>query len=134
MNKLWFNFGTGKQFRYLAIHDICRNIDVSRRTALPVFHALTGCDQRSFLASIGKKSAYDKWTNHPEVTRTLCNLGEAPDTLASDDIKVIEAFIFNLYSSICPSIEVDNSYLHRKLEASMHYHQRRLLPLNISSE
>ena len=82
---------------------------MSRRTALPVFHALTGCDQTSFLANIGKKSAYDKWTNHPEVTRTLCNLGEAPDTLALDDIKVIEAFIVNLYSSICPFIEVDKA-------------------------
>ena len=43
------------------------------------------------------------------MTRTLCNLEEAPDTLALADIKVIEAFIVNLYSSICPFIEVDKA-------------------------
>ena len=46
--ELWLAFGTGKQFRYLPIHDIVRSLGPERSLALPVFHALTGCDTVSF--------------------------------------------------------------------------------------
>jgi hypothetical protein len=39
-------FGTGKHFRYLAVHDIARALGHERSKALPLalFHAMTGCD------------------------------------------------------------------------------------------
>lgn len=44
INELWMAFGTGKHFRYLAVHDIARALGHERSKALPLFHAMTGCD------------------------------------------------------------------------------------------
>ena len=44
ITELWLAFGTGKHFRYLAIHDIASILGRERSKALPLFHAMTGCD------------------------------------------------------------------------------------------
>jgi hypothetical protein len=42
--ELWIAFGTGKHFRYLAVHDIAKTLGHEKCKALPLFHAMTGCD------------------------------------------------------------------------------------------
>lgn len=42
--ELWMAFGTGKNFRYVAVHDIARALGQEKSKALPLFHAVTGCD------------------------------------------------------------------------------------------
>ena len=42
--ELWTSFGTGKHFRYIAIHDIASKLGPDKCKALPVFNAITGCD------------------------------------------------------------------------------------------
>lgn len=44
VDELWLSFGTGKHFRYLAIHEIASKLGKERCIALPLFHAMTGCD------------------------------------------------------------------------------------------
>ena len=44
---MWIAFGVGKQFRYIAIHDIVSALGDEKSQVLHVFHALTGCDQTS---------------------------------------------------------------------------------------
>ena len=41
---LWIAFGTGKNFRYIPVHDIAKAIGPRKSQALPMFHAHTGCD------------------------------------------------------------------------------------------
>lgn len=43
-DELWVAFGVGKHFRYLPIHDIATKLGIDRCKALPLFHAMTGCD------------------------------------------------------------------------------------------
>ena len=91
---------------------------------------------RSLLAP-AKISAYDKWKNHLEVTTSLWNLMEARDSVAPEDIKVIEAFIVNLYSSIklCPSWRLTRLiFADRCLEALTYCHPERLPLSNTSSK
>ena len=57
-DELWLAFGTGKSFRYLAAHEISATLGPEKARALPVFHALTGCDTVSSFAGHGKKTAW----------------------------------------------------------------------------
>ena len=50
--------GTGKCLRYLAAHEISAAHGPEKARALPVFHALTGCDTVSSFAGQGKKTAW----------------------------------------------------------------------------
>ena len=49
-DELWLAFGTGKSFRYVAAHEISGGLGPEKPCALPVFHALTGCDTVSSFA------------------------------------------------------------------------------------
>ena len=50
--ELWIAFETGKQFRYLA----ARSIAPKKAKALPLFHALIGCDTVSSFIRHSKKT------------------------------------------------------------------------------
>ena len=69
-DELWLAFGTGKSFRYLAAHKIAAGLGPEKAQALPMFHALTGCDTVSSFAGHGKKTAWTIWTVLPELRRT----------------------------------------------------------------
>jgi len=56
-DKLWLAFGAGRSFRYLAAHEIEAGLGRGKACALPMFHALTGCDTISSFARRGKKTA-----------------------------------------------------------------------------
>ena len=43
-------------------------LGVQKCHALPIFHALTGCDVMSSFSGKGKKSAWQAWSAFPEVT------------------------------------------------------------------
>ncbi|KAL8585219.1 hypothetical protein ACOMHN_013234 [Nucella lapillus] len=49
-DKLWLAFGTGQSFLYLAAHEIAAGLGREKARALPMFHALTGCDTVSSFA------------------------------------------------------------------------------------
>ena len=59
MNKqeLWIAFGTGRNLRYIPIHEIVAFIGPSKSQALPMFYAYTGCDSVSSFSTKGKKTA-----------------------------------------------------------------------------
>ena len=52
----WVVFGVGKHLRYLAIHNIVRQLGPQRAKVLTMFHAIDGCDSFSFFAGKPKKS------------------------------------------------------------------------------
>jgi len=45
--------------RHLAAHEIARKIGQQKAKALPLFHAITGCDTVSFFGGKGKRTAWD---------------------------------------------------------------------------
>ena len=44
VEQLWIAFGTGKDFRYIPIHEIASALCPQMATGLLFFHAFTGCD------------------------------------------------------------------------------------------
>ncbi len=90
---MWLVFGTGKNFRYLSAHQIAASLGPEKSIALPMFHALTGCDTVSGFVGHGKKSAWSTWNSFPELTDALLELAHAPTEVTEQTLKVIERFI-----------------------------------------
>ncbi len=96
--ELWLAFGTGKHYRYIAAHEIAAFLGPLKSKALPMFHALTGCDTTSGFASKGKKSAWDTWSVFPVLTDALLALASAPPHIPDECLAEIERFVVLLYS------------------------------------
>ena len=66
--EIWIAFGTRRNFRYIAAHDIVKSFGAEKAYVLPVFHTFTGCDRLSAFHSSGKKTAWDAWLAYDDVT------------------------------------------------------------------
>ncbi|KAL7373171.1 hypothetical protein ABVT39_000586 [Epinephelus coioides] len=55
--EMWIALGSGTSLRYIGVHEVPKKLDPSTCAALPLFHALTGCDTVSAFAGRGKKKA-----------------------------------------------------------------------------
>ena len=53
---LWLHFGTAHNPKFIAVHEVYHSLGPIITSALPAFHALSGCDQVSPLNGFGKKS------------------------------------------------------------------------------
>ena len=107
--ELWLAFGTGKSFHYLAAHEIAASLGLERACALPMFHALTGCDTVSSFAGHGKKAAWSTWKSLPEMTDALLMLQEAPIEVPENAITIIERFVVLLFDKTSTCTKVDNA-------------------------
>jgi len=58
VQELWVHFGVGKSVPLLAIHEISQLLGNDKCIALPMFHALTGCDTVSCFNGKGKQTAW----------------------------------------------------------------------------
>jgi len=114
-DKLWVAFGTGQSFRYLAAHEITAGLGRENARALPMFHALTGCDTVSSFATRGKKTAWTVWTVLPELTEALLLLSSAPRDIPDDATRIIERFVILLYDRTSKCTDIDKA--RRKLFA-----------------
>lgn len=112
VDEFWIAYGTGKHFRYLAIHTIARRLGVQKAKALPFFHALTGCDTVSFLAGKGKKTAWDVWNVFPEVTDIFVELSSVPQEVSDDNLLLIERFFVLLYDRTSTVMKVNSMRQH----------------------
>ena len=97
LEELWIAFGTGKDFRYLAIHEIVKGIGNDRSLVLGVFHAFTGCDTVSAFVGKGKKTAWDNWTMYQDVPTAFLLLSHSPDSVDDEIMQLIERFVVLLY-------------------------------------
>ena len=104
--ELWLAFGTSKHFRYIAAHKIANRLGSEKSQALPMFHALTGCDTVSSFVGHGKKTAWNTWSVLPELTGALVQLSCAPSDIPEDVMLTIERFVILLYdrTSTCTDI------------------------------
>ena len=71
IGNLWIAFGTGKDFRYIPVHELARSIGPDMANGLPFNHALSDCDTTSQFANHGKKSAWATCTTWPTYTSPL---------------------------------------------------------------
>ena len=101
---IWVAFGMGKNFRFYSINDICSSLGEAKSRALPVFHALTGCDTVSAFKGKGKKSTWQAWKSYEDITDTFVYLADHPFEhlhVDSDHFKKIERLTVIMYDRTC---------------------------------
>ena len=109
---LWIAFGVGKNFKFYSVNSICATIGEPRSQALPVFHALTGCDTTSAFRGKGKKLAWQAWQVYEDVTETFRYLASHPFEYLSTDsahFQKIERFTVILYDKTSPLSSVNEA-------------------------
>ena len=77
----WVGFGAGTHLRYIPVHTICDTLGPQVSSALPAFHAFTGCDTVSCFRGKGKKTAMETWNCFPEVTGIFLELSHTPEKI-----------------------------------------------------
>ena len=107
--ELWLAFGTSKHFRYIAAHKIANRLGSEKSQALPMFHALTGCDTVSSFVGHGKKTAWNTWSVLPELTGALVQLSCAPSDIPEDVMLTIERFVILLYDRTSTCIDINKA-------------------------
>ena len=106
LQQLWIAFGTGKSFRYLAIHEIAAAIGPQKALALPMFHALTGCDT---VSAFKKKTAWVTWNSFPELTEALLTLSFTPPSIPEETMRVVERFVILMYDKTSRCSDIDKA-------------------------
>ena len=100
-----------EKLRDIPIHDICSDLGPSRSMALPLFHAITGCDTISHFLGGGKKTAGASWQNTPGLTETLLALTNTSScfSLGSLHMQKLERFVVITYSRGCGLAKVNEA-------------------------
>ena len=104
--KIYVQFGVGEHKRIFNVHNIRQEIGTQKALALPVFHAFTGCDTGSSFKSVGKKTAWERWTTYQDVTKAFHDLRTGPDMIDYETLNLLERFVVLLYdkTSGCKSV------------------------------
>lgn len=97
--ELWFRTGVKDRTRFIPIHSLSSKLGDSICTALPAFHAMTGCDTTSAISGVGKQKAWKVLHNSPLHQRNLAQLGREP-VPNKETLDACEAFICSLYISL----------------------------------
>lgn len=108
LTHLWIAFGMGKSFHYIAVHEIASSIGPLKCRALPVFHAITGCDVVSAFRGRGKKTAWDIWRVYPEVTGAFLQM-LVPGSVDEQVMDIIQRFVVLLYDKTSDIMRVNEA-------------------------
>ena len=77
--------------------------------ALPMFHALTGCDTVSAVASHGKRAAWITWNSFPELTEALLSSSFTPHSIPEKTMNIIERFVILMYDKTSRWTDIDKA-------------------------
>ena len=109
ISELWIEFGIGKHYRFIPAHLVALSMGPERASALPFFHALTGCDTTSAFCGIGKKTAWDAWEIFPQVITVFSSLSKNLCEIDHSLLDKLEHFVVLLYSKTCEAERVNEA-------------------------
>ena len=108
--EMWVEYGVGKNKRFVSVHSIASSIGPFKCRALPLFHAITGCDTVSAFKHKGKKTAWDTWKVYPDLTPALLSLMDEPavlDDSSSNCFAIIERFVILMYNRTSEAFDIN---------------------------
>ena len=120
--KIWLAFGTGKSLRFISAHDIATALGPEKCNALPMCHALTGCDTVSAFAGRGKRTAWAVWESFPELTDALSEVNHEQTDITESCMSIIARFVILMYdrTSTCSDINTARKKLFAKNQFRLH--------------
>ena len=105
-------FGMGKNFQLLSVNTICEYLGKQKSSALPFFHAFTGCDTTSAFLGKGKKSAWEAWKAYPEATEAFRFVNDSPFLpleINTPVFDVLQRFVVILYDRTNLAIDMNTA-------------------------
>ena len=97
IQELWFHTGTGRNRRFIPVHEAVEKVGPDVCNLLPAMHALRGCDSTSNLNGIGKKGGFTTLKKHKDVLVGPKNLGTDCTVISDETLTVCFKFINLLY-------------------------------------
>ena len=95
--RLLFDTGLGNNRRLIDVCKVLSNLGHDVASALPAFHAFTGCDTVSAFVSKGKKRPFKLLQNSQQHTETFQLLGQSADSLPDEVMQGLEDFVCCMY-------------------------------------
>ena len=108
LEEIWIHFGVGKNTRFIPIHEIFKTLGPSKSVVLPLFHALTDCDQTSSFSGRSKKTCWSVWKSFDELTEWFLKIQNDPNALL-DSIATIEQFVVLIYDKTSSCMTVNEA-------------------------
>ena len=109
---IWVAFGVGKNYRLYSINALSTSLGTKSLQALPMHHAISGCDTASTFWGKGKKSLWQAWKAFEEVTDTFAYLASPPfESLNSncENFRKIERLIVLVYDKTSASLSINQT-------------------------
>lgn len=91
LEELWINFGSGKHFRQICIHQIAHKLGEQKSKALLGFHSFSGCDTVSYFSGREKTVMWKIWKLYPDVTEAFLYISQ-PQSIITNDMKISGTF------------------------------------------
>ena len=96
-DELWITYGSGKNVQNTPTHAIAMSLSPDKASTLPMFHALTGCGNISFLGGHEKKKAWNVRRVFPQLTPVLKVFKVSQKENTEECMAVLERFVVPLY-------------------------------------
>ena len=98
IKELYFKTGVKSKKRFIHMHAVSSETGHSISLALPVVHALTGCDSSSAFSGIGKRSMLNILKSDERMADAILDsLGVYPDEVDEEAIRACIKFVSSLY-------------------------------------
>ena len=91
-----FVTGKGKNHCEIKLQQTVRALGLSKTTALPTFHALTGADNKGSFSNKGKPTCWSVFKVSEYVIRALSQLGTS-DLLRSETQEAVEKLVYQFF-------------------------------------
>eukprot|EP00794_Sanderia_malayensis_P013411 gene13411-14786_t len=114
--QLWIEFGTGKDKRWLPIHDYANALGENICAGLLFWYAFCGSDTVSSFSVRGKITTWDTWKALPEITDVFVGLSNNPNKIKMDEMLLLQRYVVLLYdrSSHCLTVNDARRWLFTK--------------------
>ena len=98
IEKLWIDFGAGKNRKFVSIHEIFQRIGELKARDLPFFHGFTGCNQVQFLSHVTKHTAWKVWCLFTAISNVFSDFCQQPRLMQVQEVMTnIERFTVLLH-------------------------------------
>ena len=98
IKELCIAFGVGKSYQHTAVHQIAAQLGPTCSSALPAFHAFSGCDCVSFFCGIRKTKAWNTWAIYPNITKAFLAIMQHPsEQLLPEHVHILERAVCLAY-------------------------------------
>lgn len=101
---IWMEVGTGNFQRYIDVSKLHEHLGEALSSALPGYHAFTGCDYNPAFFRKGKIRPWKMVEDSPEYQEAFTNLAELHRLTRDTAFEVVEQFVCEMYSTTCTTV------------------------------